>query len=160
MATTGRAARALRPVAAACATCAAATTLVVGAATAWAGFSASVTASTPVTTGSVAPPTSVTAVATCKGQTGNSKASGGGGGSFVTVGWAPSASAFVTTYNILRSAGGAPATLVAAGVSRTTWADTSIVGMTTYDYTVQAVYRGWTANSAAPGTTTTTRACG
>lgn len=158
MAAAGRAARTLT----ACGL-AAALLLPAGGAAAWAGYDSSVPASTAVSTGTVAAPTGATATATCKGKTGNGKGGGAGGsgtGSFVTVSWKASASPFVAAYNILRSANGAPPALVAVGVSGTTWSDTAIVGTTTYAYTVQAVYRSWTKDSATPATVTTTNACG
>jgi hypothetical protein len=128
------------------------------------GFTSVVATSTAVSTGTVAPPSGVTAVATCKGKAGGGKGGPGGGGggsagSYVTVSWTASPSSFVSAYNVLRATSGGAPTVVATNVSGTTWTDTSIAGTTTYAYTVQSAYRGWTASSATPGTVTTAQAC-
>jgi len=135
-----------------------------GVAVASVGFTSAATASTAVSTGTVAPPSGVTAVATCKGKSGGGKGGAGGGGggsagSYVTVSWTASPSSFVSAYNVLRATSGGTPTVLATNVSGTTWTDTSIAGTTTYAYTVQSAYRGWTASSATPGTVTTAQAC-
>jgi hypothetical protein len=131
-----------------------------GVAVASVGFTSAVTASTAVSTGTVAPPSGVTAVATCKGKAGGGRGGGAGStGSSIAVSWTASPSVFVRGYDVLRTTNGGAATLVASNVIGTSWTDTAIAGTTTYAYTVQAVYRGWTASSVTPGTVTTTQAC-
>ena len=128
--------------------------VVAAAGTAWSAFRAPATVTTPVATAVVAPPTGVAALETClKGKGKNA------GTSWVTVTWTPSTSPFVTSYTILRADNGGPATVVATGVTGASWDDTGIAKKTTYDYTVQAVYRSWTATSAAPATVTTAAFC-
>ena len=128
--------------------------VVAAAGTAWSAFRAPATVSMPVTTAVVAPPTGVSAVEACVKGKGKSA-----GTSSITVTWTPSSSSFVASYTILRADNGGPPAVVATGVTGSSWDDTGIAKKTTYDYTVQAVYRSWTAGSAAPATVTTAAFC-
>lgn len=93
-----------------------------------------------VSTGSIAAPTAVGAVADCVVLSPR-----------VTVSWTASASTFTTGYQVLRSAGGGEYTQVGVieGRTVTSFTDTVVSGAVTYSYQVQAVYRNWTATSGA-----------
>lgn len=108
---------------------------------AFAGFSDGTAAQAlNVSTGSIAAPTGVGAVAGCVVLSPR-----------VTISWTASASTFTTGYRVLRSVGGGEYAQVGSveGRTGTSFTDPSVVGAATYSYEVQAVHENWTATSDA-----------
>ncbi|SDU88480.1 Pectin methylesterase [Microlunatus sagamiharensis] len=69
----------------------------------------------------------------------------------VAVAWSKVDDADLASYDVLRSSGGDPATVVGAGVTATRWSDTTAVVGTTYTYTVRATDTAGNASDASTG---------
>ena len=107
-------------------------------------------AALPVGTAALAAPASVSATVNCP----NAKKGD------VLVQWAPSSSAFVSGYTVLRAVnGGAPVTLTSLPATASTYDDTTIASATSYVYDVVATYQNWTSNAAASPSATTAKHC-
>jgi hypothetical protein len=113
---------------------------------AWATESSTAVAGIQVSTATLHPPGSVSATVSCP-----NKKKGD-----VLVTWTASSSAFTTGYTVTRS-GGAAFTPVSLGAGATSYDDTTVVGATTYTYTVTATYLSWSAAGSAPAVTTAAR---
>lgn len=115
-----------------------------------ASFTRSQSASMNVTTGAIAPPTSLSAVPGCAGTL-NPK---------ITLTWTPTPSTFATGYVVRRRLVGGVYVTVAtlSGRATTTYTNTGLLGNTSYQYVVQASFQSWTADSS-PATATTPLLC-
>src|SRR5438067_10015133 len=106
----------------------------VGGAVAWAIATSRATASLPVSSATIQPPGSVTAVANCPNKTKGD----------VLVSWTSSPSAFASGYLVTRATGaGAASAIATLAASATSYTDPTVAGATTYTYAVAATHQGW-----------------
>jgi hypothetical protein len=108
----------------------------VSAAAAYATFTGAASAAQSISTNTLQPPTGLQGVvaSSCKK---------------VTLTWAASSSAYATGYAILRN--GTPLGTVPAGTA--TYSDSGVAKTTSYTYTVQTTFQGWTAPTSVNVTT-------
>lgn len=74
----------------------------------------------------------------------------------VSLAWTATTTAFATGYDIYRATGAGQPVLLASVTPRTTvtYVDTSVVGLTTYTYTVRTRFASWTKASASASAST------
>lgn len=114
---------------------------------AWAAFAGQATASATYSSATLAPPTGLSATASCSLLI---------VGPQVALGWTATTSTYATGYTVERStASGGPYTVLASlGASTTSYTDTSTSAGTTYWYVVVATYQSWSTPSAQASATT------
>lgn len=104
----------------------------------------------PASTATLQPPASVTTTVNCP----NAKKGD------ILVSWAATTSSFATGYTVSRASNGGPPTVIATVAATTTsYDDVTVVGATTYTYSVVATYQSWTSVSTNAAPATTARHC-
>ena len=109
-------------------------------------------ASMSVSSGSLAPPTSPSAVASCVGTIVKLPR--------VTVSWTATASTYATGYAILRLTAGSYVQIgTVSGRTTTSYVDSTVSLATSYTYKVRATYGNWYAQTTGSASATTATLC-
>lgn len=112
------------------------------AATAYATFTNAASASQPVATDTLQPPTGVTAALTSQCNRNKTQQ--------VTINWTASGSAFATGYTVQRNG----MTVATVASTASSYVDVNVPHTTTNTYTVLATYQQWSSGASAPAVTT------